>query len=258
MLNYIKSELYRTAHNKSVYVMILITAGLTLLLNVLLWLVNATTDSGAFAYGITSYSYSFIVSGPTLYFYMAFLVASVLYEADRKNGVQKNSIACGITRLQMFAGKCAVCLFTCTVGLAVILGVYIGSASLLLIHSGPVEAADVLMEIPAVYLMAAAAGILAVVLAEVFEKTVVSAVIWFAIMFGIPELLFYLGFKFNSLWDVAMWMPTNIFKGIGVSMTQCVTAWDTPDGMLRCLISGAAGIVVFSLVGAALLRRKEY
>ena len=60
------------------------------------------------------------------------------------------------------------------------------------------------------------------------------------------------------LLDVAMWMPANFLSaGMQVNMSQCITVWDTAEGMAKCLLSGAAGILAFGAAGVLLLRKRE-
>ena len=40
-------------------------------------------------------------------------------------------------------------------------------------------------------------------------------------------------------------------------MSECITVWDTAEGMAKCLLSGAAGILAFGTAGVLLLKKKE-
>ena len=145
MLNYIKSELYRALHSKEIHGTAIGLLAIILSMNLVLFLMK---DVEHFRYGSASFSYSMLVSVPMMYCYVAADVAVMLYESDRRNGTMGNSIAHGISRMQLFAGKCIVCFTVSLILLAAALPVYIGSASLL--HAqGPTTAQDMLLEIPA-------------------------------------------------------------------------------------------------------------
>ena len=212
-------------------------------------------------YGSASFSYSMLVSVPMMYCYVAADVAVMLYESDRRNGTMGNSIAHGISRMQLFAGKCIVCFTVSLILLAAALPVYIGSASLL--HAqGPTTAQDMLLEIPAMSLIATGSLILAVVLLDLFQNSFFSVLTWLTVMLLLPKLLLFAGmllpFGGDALMDAAMWMPANFIPaGTRVNMSECVTIWDTGAGMARCLLSGAAGILVFGLAGVLLLRKRD-
>ena len=82
------------------------------------------------------------------------------------------------------------------------------------------------------------------------------------VMLFLPKILLFAGivlpFGGDVLMDVAMWMPANFIPaGTNVNMSECSTIWDTGTGMARCLISGTAGILVFSAAGVLLLRKKD-
>ncbi len=258
MLNYIKSELYRALHSKEIRWTAIGLLAIILSMNLVLFLMK---DVEHFRYGSASFSYSMLVSVPMMYCYVAADVAVMLYESDRRNGTMGNSIAHGISRMQLFAGKCIVCFTVSLILLAAALPVYIGSASLL--HAqGPTTAQDMLLEIPAMSLIATGSLILAVVLLDLFQNSFFSVLTWLTVMLLLPKLLLFAGmllpFGGDALMDAAMWMPANFIPaGTRVNMSECVTIWDTGAGMARCLLSGAAGILVFGLAGVLLLRKRD-
>lgn len=258
MLNYIKSELYRALHSKEIHGTAIGLLAIILSMNLVLFLMK---DVEHFRYGSASFSYSMLVSVPMMYCYVAADVAVMLYESDRRNGTMGNSIAHGISRMQLFAGKCIVCFTVSLILLAAALPVYIGSASLL--HAqGPTTAQDMLLEIPAMSLIATGSLILAVVLLDLFQNSFFSVLTWLTVMLLLPKLLLFAGmllpFGGDALMDAAMWMPANFIPaGTRVNMSECVAVWDTGAGMARCLVSGAAGILVFGLAGVLLLRKRD-
>lgn len=256
MLNDIKSELYRTFCNKSYYLMTGALAGLILLMNGILWLCRVNFGE-KFGYGVTSYSFSILVNSPMFYCLAAAMIAQILYESDKKQGNAKNAVAFGISRTKIFLGKCIAGLIACLASLVLILTVYITSAVLLLEQAGPVGIFDLLTEVPAMALSAGAALILMIALQDFFEKNAVAFVIWIGVFFGIPQLLFYLGFGWEILMKIAMWMPRNLFVGMQVNMTECVTVWESAEGMGRCLLVGGVWMFLCTLAGWLLLRRKE-
>lgn len=259
MLNYIKSELYRAFHSSEIRETAIVITGLTFLMNLILYLFSGMEH---FRYGITSFSYSMLVASPMIYCYVAGDVTVMLYEADRRNGTMGNSIACGISRTEIFAGKCIVSLITSLGILMIAMPVYIASATLLLPKAGPVEVKDLLMEIPAVSLVAVAAVILAVVLLEIFHKVLISILVWLGLLVFIPKALLltgmYLSDQSDILLNIARWLPANFFSvEMQVNMSKCITVWSVPEGMAKCLISGGLGMLVFGAVGVLLLRRKD-
>ncbi len=259
MLNYLKSELYRAVRSKEIHGTAMGLLGIVLFMNLTLGLMRNVEH---FHYGTTSFSYSMLVSVPMLYCYVAADVAVMLYESHRRCGAMGNSIAFGLSRMQLLAAKCMVCLVVSLVLLAVTLPLYIGSATLLLDPAGPTTALDMLLEIPAMSLIGIAALILAVILLDFFENSFFSLLAWLTVMLFLPKLLLLAGmllpFGGDALMHIAMWMPVNFLSaGSQVNMSECITLWDTGAGMAKCLISGAAGILVFSVAGVLLLRKRD-
>lgn len=260
MTNYIKSECYRLFYTKPIYLTALILSGLTFLFNLVLRLFDRYTPD--FAYATTSFSYSNLVGQPMLYCAAAFLIAAILYEGENKNGTKKNSIAYGISRTNLFLGKCLVSLFAAFLVLIPVMAVYAGSALLLLSKYGPVTLQDLLMEIPAVSLVAVSAVVLGIFMLELFEQSIFGILAWYCILFGIPKILFLLSIKLEFLQTAALWMPANFFTNLGhpnmqVTTKTCITVWDTGAGMEKCLMAGAIGILLFGLWAIATLRKKD-
>lgn len=254
MRNYIKGELYRALHTTSTRVMALIFMALPLLLNIALWIFMAPD----FPYDNTSFSFSFIVSSPSIYGFAAFIIASQLYETDRRVGNFKNAIACGISREKIFVGQIIVGLIVCTVILALTLAVYILSALALLKHSGPVSVFEMIRQAVALYPIAAANLIIGIVAMYLFDSTVLRCGLYIVVIIALPALTQMLGMAMSSdlLLRIANWMPENFLRAIVVNRDECIVLWDNAQGLARCLIAGAAGIAVFSAVGLAAVRRK--
>lgn len=260
MTNYIKSECYRIFHTKPIYLTALTLSGLTFLFNLVLWLFHRFDPE--FRYATTSFSYSNLVSQPMFYCIAAFAIAAILYEGETRNGTQKNSIAYGISRTSLFLGKCLISLFASFLALIPVMAVYAGSTALLLPQQGPVTLQDLLMEIPAVSLVAVSAAVLGIFLLELFEQSIFGILVWYLILFGIPKVLFLLSIKLEFLQPAALWLPANFFEdlahpGMQVTTTTCITVWDTGAGMAKCLTAGAIGTLLFGLWAIATLRKKD-
>lgn len=92
------------------------------------------------------------------------------------------------------------------------------------------------------YLISIASLISSVVFIELFEKSIVGMLMWLFIWAVIPELLMYLRIRFELVYNIAMWLPNNFFKvvnGSYVNIKECITVWNTTEGMIKCVLSGA-------------------
>lgn len=259
MSNYIKSEFFRISRDKGVYNFVFIFAALAVLLNVVLWSVKQGDEF--FPYGTTSFTYSTLVSSLMLFCVMGAAITMLLYDGNLKNGNLKNSIGFGISRTKICVGQFIVSSIVATISMMIIMMFYISSAVVLLEHTGPVALSDLLTGVIAVYFSAIASVILANILIVLSGKTSTGIGIWFVIWFVIPSLLLNLGLliKNEVIRNIAMYFPANIFSSgnMLVNTTQCITAWNTPELMSKCIVVGILASALFSIIGISILRRKE-
>ncbi len=255
MLNYVKSEFYRILHSPALYILAISFAALALLLNLTLY--SFMVSDPTFMYSTTSFSYSNIVANPMFFCVCALIVVLAFYEDNRKNGNLKNVIASGISREKIFVGQFIVSFTAAVVILIITEAVYIFSAELLLRHEGAVEIKDMINEAFAVFPTAVSALILGIFVKSFFEKTSVGILLWLSVMFFIPQFLFYLGLKVEPIRNIAAWLPRNLFNYMEVNPVVCNPIWNKPEGLFRCMVSGFASTVIFSVLGIMTFRKKE-
>ena len=157
-----------------------------------------------------------------------------------------------------------------------LLAVWIGSAELLLAHSDWPAIKDVLLSVPVLYLIACANAITIVLLMELIERDIFTALAWAAIWCILPTVLNTLGMRFDLLAEIANWMPyrflqkittttTTIASGEALGGTWSVNvadpnislSWYSVEGLRKCLVSGAVGTALFSVLGWITLRRRD-
>ena len=258
-MNYMKSEFYRVSHSPGIYSLTAILAVLSFLYNVLAsWFIKSIQPDSFYA--TTSFTYSNLVANPMLYCMIAAIVAAVLYEGNMQNGNIKNTIAFGIPRSTVFIGKCMVSVLFSVFSLLIVLGVFIMSTTIFMRKDGPVHLYHLLTEVPAVFFIAVAAMISMLIFMELFEKFSIGIIFWYAIWFLIPKILLYVGMRFYIVYIIAMLLPANFFSSdvMPVNTSECITAWDTPLAMTRCILIGIIGIIIFVIAGILSLRKKEY
>lgn len=256
MMNFMKSEWYRIAHTSEIYWWTGIMAGLLLCMNIVLSISDKRIPD--FPYGTVRFSMSSLSAGMTILMVVGAILASVLFSGDKKYGTMKNTVASGIPREKIFLGKCLVTVGTAFISMVIILMVYIGSACLLLKGPGTFAVTETLKGVGATLLCAVASAILEIVLIQCFEKDVMAVIGWFAVMFLIPKFCFFVGLKIDLFNRIASWMPWNFLDmEVLVNMSEWRCLWDTPEGLGKCLIAGAVGIVVFLTAGLVLTRKQE-
>lgn len=256
MLNYIKSEFYRVFQGRAFYLLTGALSGLTVLMNVILYLFNRFVFE--FPYGSIKYSLNILSGSMTVLLLGGMLVTSFMFSEEHKNGTLKNAVSSGISRGQFFTGKCIVCSAASLICMVVVLGFYYGSAYLLLNDPGGISVAARLKGVAANLPMAFAAVILTVALMCMIKKEITMTIWWMGIIWVVPLLSFIAGLQIEWLNKAAEWMPWNYLKyETTVNMSEYKCLWDTPEGLAKCLIAGIIGIVVFYAAGLLAFRKKE-
>ena len=141
---------------------------------------------------------------------MGMLTASVLYEDSKRNGIIKNSIANGIPRGKVFFSQCIVSITTATVIMTIVLTLWIFMTELFLDKTYLVHMTDLLMEIPAIYLIAVSSIVLTIVLCLCFQNGAFIFFTWLFVFFIFPTILLKFGiavsahFKTDFIYNIAM------------------------------------------------------
>lgn len=258
MMNYMKSEGYRLARDRGIMLLLLTLCLLSFLFHAgLAWMGKA--DPG-FRYDTTSFSFSNLVANPMLFYYMGAVIGTIVCNGSRQNGNLKNTVAFGISRSRIFLGGCIMASLTAIVMLVIVLSVYILSAWMFLNHAGPVGLMDLISEIPAVFLLSIASLICGIICMEVFDKSSTGVIVYLLIWFITPKILLYIGMRFDMVYDIAMWLPENFFSTqvMKVNMSTCNTLWESGEGLMKCIVSGAAGVIIFTAAGLHLIRKREF
>lgn len=256
MINYIRSECYRILHTKEIYVCTGILSLLTLMYNVLSWVLVRLDPS--FRYGTVAFSLSNLASMLSLLMVVGGIYALIMFN-DNKSGVMKNAVAYGISREEIFLGKSIVCILSAFCSLCVILTVYIGSAVLLLEPGVEENAPAILIKgVACMLIMAAAFVVFAVACITCFERDIYGIIVWYFVASIAPRILSLVGLKVKAVGLIASWMPENYLSdGVHINMSGWECLWQTPEGVAKCLVSGMIGLIVFVVLGLAMCRKRE-
>ncbi|MDO4276972.1 MAG: ABC transporter permease [Eubacteriales bacterium] len=256
MLNFIKSEWYRITHSREIYVITAIMCGLTFLFNMILAVFSAADKN--FPYGTVNFSLNMVIGDTPWLFVAGGIIVWRLFAEEHEIGTLKNAVAYGISRQNIFLGKCAVCIAVSVLSLVMVFVVYAGSACLLL--EGPMEGplGELISGIGASLLCAFSAVILAIGVLQYYRKQSTAFGVWFCIIIGIPTVFAFGGMKFDILRKIAMWMPWNFLRLETVAnMSGSLGMWRTQEGLIKCIAAGIAGIVIFTFAGIAVCRKQE-
>ncbi len=256
MARYLKSELYRILHGKAIYITTFCYGVGTVLLNLLLWSIGAADE--VFPYDNFRFSLNVYTDSPYLTILMAAVVCGLLFSDDHKNGVIRNTISFGITRLQIFFGRTLITFVLAIAMTLTILVFYVGSAYILLDNPEWLPLQELFMSIVAM-LPNALGSIMLLVLVKFFAtKELFAYMFWAAVYYGIPALFSVLIFRFDFLVGVVNWLPKCfVITEVNVSMSGYDCLWDTPEGLAKCFVSGAIAIAIYTISAIIVLRKKD-
>lgn len=256
MLNYMKSEWYKTIHGRGFYLAGGVMCGLVLLMNLILWGSNHfITD---FPYGTFRFSLNTFTAQPIWMIALGSTIAGVLFIDDRKSGIIKNAVAYGIPREQILIGKWLVSLASSLILMCVVFAVYVGSAYLLLENPEWEPFRQMIMALVSALPFSIAAMMLMLGLGVTLEKETAMMLWWMAVIYFIPMAVDILGMYFKAFEKISGWLPYTFLRSevlVTRGTYQCL--WNTPEGFLKCMVTGVIGIVVFGAWGMIKFRKQQ-
>ena len=256
MLNYMKSEWYKTIHGKGFYIAGGVMCGLVLLMNLILWGSNHFITN--FPYGTFRFSLNTFTAQPIWMIALGSVIAGVLFIDDKKSGIIKNAVAYGIPREQILIGKWLVSLASSLILMCVVFAVYVGSAYVLLEKPEFEPFRQMVMAMISTLPFSIAAMILMNCLGVMIEKETITMLWWMAVIYFIPMAVDILGLYFKGLQRISRWLPyTFLRREVLVTMGEYHCLWDTPEGFLKCMVTGVIGIAVFGVWGIIKFRRQQ-
>ena len=245
MLNYIKSELYRVARQKGVYVFGGICAGLLVLMNIVLaWI---KWGDSTFRYGSKG--------SPQEFGYRNKMEFS--FGDEYKDRTIGNSTAFGDSPVMVYLGKIIVSLIVSVITLAVVVAIFVGSAYLLLEDSGPAALWEMLRDYLANSLFLVQGVLAAVTFCFLSGSKGAATWIWLAVYEAFPMVVSLLGLKFSFFSKLDGWLAGNLAGSHTYIGKEAIAFWQTPEGLMKLLVAGCAGIVIFLILGILGVRRKE-
>ncbi|MCH5274848.1 MAG: ABC transporter permease [Lachnospiraceae bacterium] len=259
MLNYIKSELYRISHSKGIYILCGICTALLLIMNLLL---NAIWQSEpTFGYANTTFVFYTACTFINVVLMLTIVMGAIVFGDEYKNRTLGNSIAFGGSPIKIYLGKIIVSLIVAFLSLTVVLAIFIASSYLLLEDSG----IEMLQAFLGTYLANSpilVAGLLAALtLCFLLRSETTASWSWLIIFEGVPIICLFLGMKFAFFAELYNWLAVNVIGStqniVGAEDFHVQWLWQVPEGLLRTLLVGLFGIVIFLVIGIVGMRRKE-
>ena len=252
MSSYLKSEIYRLVHSKGTYIFIACCTAVVVLLEVLLAVFPTQ-------YTTTKYAFSSMFSNLGVVMMLCLSIVSVVFAEESKNHTLKNAVAYGISRSDIFFGRLMAELLLAIISFVIVIGAYIAGGYMLLANSGQIYLTELITGMAGAIPILILCVVFTHALYYIVDNEITLSVIWFVIIFAIPKIIGLLGMKVEAAAAIAKWMPWFIITDVG-SDTETgafIIGWLTQDGMMRCLLVGIIGSIVFYIIGLAALNKKE-
>lgn len=248
MLNYLRCERYRVVTSGILGVLAIVFIFGSLGINGFFALSNAFADQSSFT---TSDAVSVAMKYPMFFCFAAVVVGSFLYEEDLREGHLKNVLARGISREKIVCVHFLVSAVAALLLLVVSLVVYCASAYLLLPKENILSFSDLVLVSVYMIPLALSSLMLCIVTLILSNSSGAAFFVGFCVFNLIPQLTLFIGEKVEWVHQVAMWMPKNFLE-------QGCVAWQSSQLFLTCLLSGGIGLLLFTLLGLAGIRSKEF
>ena len=249
MINYIKSELYRSIKNSNLKIMFIIFTVL-IVASVLVLNYMMKVDP-TFRYGNTRFSLGNVYAQMTMIFTVIVAFSAIMNDGEGNN-TTKQSISFGVSRNNIYIGWFVV---QAIVGILIytIMSILLIVLSFLLLEHSNVNEISIFIRVT----IGSATCLLAVLAVTYFfsmnSKSVVGALtLPIIIMVLIPSVLNIIGRKISLIKSIAYYLPYNLV-GYDSKLVQS----QSTIGIVLPLIIGLIWLVIFIFGGIYLFNKKE-
>lgn len=251
MLNYIRSELYRTFHRKYTWIILSAGAGAALLANILFVLMQA---GGPLVEQVTAKELIPLSMGPASVFaYISIcILTDCVFSDEYKSQTLKNTVSYGITRTTVYFGKLAVEFLLALLAMVVIFGVFVLSCCLMMGVGTPAEMLEAFRLFGMKLLQAFPIWLAGLAIANLFYFTfrgTAAALGYLAVILAVPMII--MEFLSRAFSWAAELIPYLMFTHIGSLPTTSSFQLDIP------WIMGPAWAAAAVFLGFLLFCRRE-
>lgn len=258
MINYIKSELYKSMYNNTIKTTMKI---LFLLIIVSIIIIKYFSDIGNDVSLInTELSFNlFLTSMNALIFIVLCIQNKIEFGEDKSNTI-KHSVNFGIPRSTIYIGRQIVGIFVTTIIYLTVCFVYIGASYLLLYHSNNHELILMLKGIISALPIYIAVYTVGQALRLNMSNSTKAIILTIILILGTSAITKVLGYKIYIFKVLSDWCLYNVLEIKEVVVTQNVVTkfiWQDTDGIIKCYIIGVVWICISTVVGFINFNKKE-
>ncbi|XID90369.1 ABC transporter permease [Paenibacillaceae bacterium WGS1546] len=246
MANYLKSEIYRLARKRALYVFWAVCALAPVLMTMF------TAAYGTERYANTEFVFKVTTGSWSMIFFVVPVVVSLLLMDEFADGTLKNTAAYGISRSKVFYGKWILELAVLAVAWVVTYISLTASVFLLLTNNGTSNFTDFNTSILGVLPLTLAALAVSHCLCFLIENTLTHLVSYAVLIIVLPELYYLLAEGMPALQEIVNNVPLFPYAAAND------LAWLKSDGMLLCWAVGMGYMLIAFLISSKPVMRKEY
>lgn len=259
MLNYIKSELYKTFHRKYLYIFTGICCLLCIGVNLVVFYQNHVSPGAVPLEGMLAIG---MMMFPAVA-YLMLITTDIVYSDEYKHGTLKNVISYGIPRWQVYFGKLIVSTIVTFLCGAVILGVFLLSAFLACpMTDQNAKIASLFWTYIGGAIPLWVSGIsLAIMLFSIVRSSTAASFIYAGILAALGPILQLLEYYISDVFrSFRAWLPMTVFD----DWSSCLT-YSAPEvseifssGLFaHSWATGVLWIVGTCFIGFLIFRKKE-
>lgn len=246
MSNYLKSELYRLAHKKSVYFFLAICVLGPLLITLM------TAKMGGEPYANTEFAFKAALNMWSLVFFIIPIIVSMLVADEFTDGTLKNTVSYGTSRSTIFYGKWFMELLFVVISWMVTYISLTASVFLILQNNGTTYFMDFTLSIAGVLPLVLAALTVSHCFCFLTENPMPHLVSYAVLIIALPELYYMFANGVPELREIVNMLPLFPYAAANDF------AWLNPNGMILCWAIGGAYILLAFLISSRWVKLKEF
>lgn len=257
MINYLRSECYRILRYKWTYLFILICSVAVISTTIVLAAVKYS-DS-AFPYATTRFVFSFAYTSMGTVYLLCLVVSNMIFNNEYGNQTMKNCVSYGISRRTIFFGKLAIQILYSLIAFAVIMGMFVASAFLLLENTGKFELIKLVRTCLASLPLLISGLATMNCFAFFIEGSSAAATASVGVMLGLPTACNLLGMRFelfDKFKDILPWNILN-YSDYDQATETVILYWDSQKGFINCWTIGIAITAIITFFGFLMFQKKE-
>lgn len=252
MINYMKSELYRSLKNRNLKIMMAIF--LSLLTAMVLVLYYYRMTDATFRYANTRFALGNIYTSMTLVLILTMMISAIIDDGEYKNHTMKHSVAFGVSRTTIYMGKFFVQAIVCVIVYVIITAFLTGISFLFLVHSNVGEVA-ILARISVDCLTCLLAGLtISYFFIMNSENQMIGATWGMVVIMGLPVVCNLLGRKVEMVEKIGSILPYNLISYDGKVISS---NGSNMGAAVNTSVIGVIWIAAFLLIGLVTFQKKE-